>query len=510
MPTAQFQASPGSAYPPGPQGPPSGYASDAWQGQSETWQGQTGQPPSYGAPYSYQSGPPKKKSKAGWWIGGGALAVVLILVAVFVAVIALKKDNPTTTTTATGSKKNTGATKVLWNAPFTAASVAGHPILAGVWTDDKAVIRGGGDGLHAYDVNNGKELWNVPIPGAGSVCSMAPSTLNGVGALIYGAPGKYDAACDHLLAVDTATGKPLWTADLKPTDGSSTSFGGDSYTSVSMATDVVVIQTSNVMRGYRTSDGEKKWGLVLKPKDPNAFATCHPRNSLAAGDRALIVVGCNGDSGYVTALNAQTGATQWDHDLTPTEGDELFTDPISVRPAVLQSHQAGGNPQLLVLDDSTGKIARTITSVVDGLELNFRSESSRLTGAFRYPLAVRDGKLYASTVDDFGGKESKVVSIDLSTGQPTWTVGGGAKSQLQVVSIQDKDVVAYDRGGFEHTPRFVHFDLATGKRSDGVQFPNDLSESSFGRLLYVQGNRLVLVATRPSASEPPIVVAGKP
>jgi len=415
------------------------------------------------------------------------------------------KDNTTP-----GPKKTqaaNGPTKVLWNAPFTADSVKGDPIVAGVWTDDKAVIRGGGDGLHAYDINNGKELWNLPIPSAGAVCSMAPTPVKGIGALIYGAPGKFEAACDHLLTLDTATGKQLWTADLTPTAGASGT-SGDSYTSVSLANDVIVIQTSDVMRGYRTSDGTKQWGLVLKPKNPDSFATCHPRNSLASGDRALIVVGCSGDRGYVTALNAQTGATQWDHDLTTAEGDELFTDPISVRPAVLQSHQAGGNPQLLVLDDATGRTTRTIVSVTSGLELNFRSDGSRLSGAFRYPLAVQDGKVFASTVSS--GDDSKVIAIDLSTGQPVWTTGGGSKSEVQVVGIDGKNVVGFDRGGFEHAPRLVLFDAGTGKRSEGVQFPKEIGNTSFGRLLYVQNDRLVLVATRPTATAPPIVVAGRP
>ncbi|MEP6696905.1 MAG: PQQ-binding-like beta-propeller repeat protein [Pseudonocardiales bacterium] len=498
QPTAQHPiSSPGNPYASGQQ---------AAGGYGIPWQGQPApQTSPYGSPYPYQTAPPKK-SRTGWWIGGSVLAVVVIVAVLFVGTFALRANN---NPVRGGRKPATGTGKILWRAPFTAGSVAGHPILAGVWVNDKTVIRGGGDGVHAYDINDGKEAWNLPIPSSGVVCSMAPTTLSGIGALIYGAPGKNNSACDHLLAVDTATGKQLWTADLTPVGGS-TDTNGDPYTSVSLASNVVVIQTSQVMRAYRSTDGDKQWGLVLKPKDPTAIATCHPRNSLAQGDRALIVVGCSGSSGYVTALNAQTGATIWDHDLTTAEGDELFTDPLSVRPAVLQSHNAGGDPHLLVLDDGNGHTLRTIAPMVAGVELDLRSESSRLTGAFTYPVIIQDGKLYTNTKRDYGTSESKVVSIDLSTGQPAWTTGGGAKSNLEVISQQGNDVVAFDRGGYAHSPRFVRFDLTSGKRTDGLQLPKDLSTTSFGLLLYVQGNRLVVVAERPSASSPPILVAGKP
>jgi hypothetical protein len=499
--TSQYPSNPYPTAQP-QQGPP-GY-SDGWQGQ------QPGQPApgGYGPQYPYPGPPPKKKSKAGWWIAGGVGALVLVLVVVTVGVIALRHHKPTPGPP--GPNNTTASSKVLWQAPFTAASVAGNPIVAGVWTSSKAVIRGGGDGLHAYDIKNGKELWSVPIPNSGVVCSMAPSTLQGVGALIYGAPGKFDAACDHLLAVDTNTGRQLWTADLTPVDTSNRSTGGDPNTSVSMATGAVVIQTSDVIRGYATSDGTKLWGLVIKPTPPATISDCQPQNSLAQGDRVLVVVSCSDSSGYITATNAQTGKEEWTHLLSATEGDELFTDPISVRPAVVETRVAGGDPRLLVLDDSTGRLSRTILPVTSGIELNFRSEGSRGSGAFRYPLAVQDGKLFAATVSEFGSKEGKLMSIDVGTGQPTWTTGGGAKSDLWVVSADSHSVLTFDRGSFGHLPGLVRFDVATGKRTQGVTFPKNLTIDSIGRLIYVQDDKLVLVASRPSSDNPPIEVVGKP
>ncbi len=509
------QAAPGQ-YPPtdeqatsqySPTNYPSGQQQAGPPGYQDSWQGPPGPPPSagYGSPYQYQSGPPPK-SKAGWWIAAGVIAIVLVLIVAVVGVMQLgkKKQDPLNPI----ANKSSG--KILWRAPFTAASVSGDPVVAGIWTNRKAVIRGGGDGLHGYDVNNGKELWNTPIPDSGVICSMSPTIEQSVGALIYGKAGRYQATCDHLLAVNTDTGKQLWTADLTPLDPSGRSTSGDAYTSVSIATGVVVIATSDVMRGYSTSTGTKLWGLVITPTKPNTYTTCHPINSLAAGDRALIVVSCSGDAGYVTALNTQTGKAVWEHDLGVSEGDPLFTDPISVRPAILQSHVAAGDPQLLVLDDTTGHLTRTLPEVTAGQRLNFHSTGSRLSGAYQYSLAVRNGKVFASTATDFSTKDSKMLGVDLSTGQPSWNVDAGTKATLHVVTSDDKSVVAFDSGGFERAPRLIRFDLDTGKRSEGMRFPASLAQDSYGKLLFLQDDKLVFVSLRPSASDAPIVVAGVP
>jgi hypothetical protein len=71
-------------------------------------------------------------------------------------------------------------------------------------------------------------------------------------------------------------------------------------------------------------------------------------------------------------------------------------------------------------------------------------------------------------------------------------------------------VLSFDRGSFSHLPRLVRFDLASGKRTEGATFPKELTINSIGRLIYVQDDKLVLVATRPDSDNPPIVVIGKP
>ncbi len=319
-------------------------------------------------------GPPARRSNTRWWVIGGLLAVV-VLVVVLVrldggGVPYLQPLPPDTAPLNTGQSlppdagdqrnikpDSTLDTRVLWSLPAI-SPVAGDEAnqANGVWLTDTAVVRGRPTSLDAYDLATGRPRWSLARTGE-QVCRMSPTTENGTGAIVDGGMTKAGPRCNHLVAVNTTTGRPLWTADL----GTATIFTA----SVSVAGGVVVVQTSGAVHGYSAANGKPLW----RQGDLDPAHHCPPSYAVASGDRALVVTLCDGEkTGAIAAIDVHTGRVAWTHELKPSEG--ALGMPVSVRPAVI-AVSPGGNHAMLVLDDGTGKARRLIPDSVGGFELRF-------------------------------------------------------------------------------------------------------------------------------------------
>ncbi|MEU6353443.1 PQQ-binding-like beta-propeller repeat protein [Streptomyces sp. NPDC047072] len=224
----------------------------------------------------------------------------------------------------------------------------------GTWFTDKAVVQTLTDGVKAYDLAGGKQLWATALPGDSSEACVAPENSSGnVGIVAYG-EGK---ACDHLVAYDLDTGEELWNKDLKPGDSTS-----KEDVSVARAGDVVVVSAGKVTLALKAADGSTAW-------NPGRFATEDCGTGRFTGGKALIRVrGCqvndfdDPDWGQnwdeVSLIDPATGEPRWTyHHKVPEDsfGEIDGGDVISTSPIVLIRHGDDGDA-LFSLDDETGKV----------------------------------------------------------------------------------------------------------------------------------------------------------
>ncbi|MGB9378594.1 MAG: PQQ-binding-like beta-propeller repeat protein, partial [Mycobacteriales bacterium] len=485
----------------------------AWQDPATAGQRQYGAPPGPpGGPpyYPPPAGGGSSGSKATLWIIGGAVALVVVVVIAVVGVIAMRGGNnpDPTPTNSFGQPVAKAATKVLWTLPDPPGSdIKGANKLSGLWLSDDSVVRATILGLTAYDLGTGKQQWSRPVPSGSSVCQMSPTLVNGLGAVIYGQTLSSGAKCDRLMTVDAKSGDKKWDISLHQSTDPARDYS-DSFTSVSIASDVVVAQNADAVRGYSISDGARKWGVVPKG---GTTSNCKPINSLAEGDLAVIVLDCLSNKGSVSLINAVTGKINWTHATAATEGDPLFMDPISVKPVVVVSKSIGGRAQVLTFDDSSGSLKQQITSTVVGgtSELDFDADGSRLDGQTFKRVVVNGGKLFAASRGAAGARHNEIVAVDLDTGKVSWTSAAATDTRESIIKVDDQGVLALNQGAYNKLPRLVRYDASTGKGKNGVTIPESLRDGLYNMHAFVQGNRIVLVNQRAAPDQPPLVVLGE-
>ncbi len=96
----------------------------------------------------------------------------------------------------------------VWQAPYDQGS---NERASGSWGLDGTVVRARFDGLIAYDVATGHQRWTFPVPGQQVLCGMSRHLAGGVGLVAYALENQ---TCDQVAAIDTTTGRQLWTRKL--------------------------------------------------------------------------------------------------------------------------------------------------------------------------------------------------------------------------------------------------------------------------------------------------------
>ena len=184
----------------------------------------------------------------------GATALVVLCVAGYaVAGGGSGSKSQSATTVPVQADLSSGHTKS-WAAPADAGATNGNDGLVGSWLLSSAVVRGDGMGVTAYNATSGSPLWTVAPPSTGAVpCAMSQTVSStGIGAVLFQSGPGAKQACNEIVAVDTTTGKPAWTAQLttaSPLTASSVAVEG---------TQVVAVGTTGAI-GFNASTGKQSW-----------------------------------------------------------------------------------------------------------------------------------------------------------------------------------------------------------------------------------------------------------
>ncbi|WP_433919604.1 PQQ-like beta-propeller repeat protein [Streptomyces canus] len=364
----------------------------------------------------------------------------------------------------------------------------------GTWFTDRAVVQTLPNGVKAYDLDSGKQLWATALPGDSSEACVAPENSTGdIGIVAYG-EGR---ACDHLVAYDLRTGKQLWDKDLKP--GGTTS---KDEVSVARAGDVVVVNAAKATLALKAADGTTAW-------DPKKFATRDCGAGEFTGGKALIRVrGCqisdfdDPDWGQnwdeVSLIDPATGQARWTyHHKVPKDsfGEIEGRDVVSTSPVVLIRHGDDGEV-LFSLDDETGKVRSQFSPAVP-------SEYVRTDDSLGGPWSEA-GTFGDTFVIDVTGEKSKelLAAYDLDSGKQLWkTDAVEFRSFYPLPAAGGDRILAYkttndnDKG-----PELVEFDAKDGSTKTVVEYPADVHKgmSIWARPYWHEG-RLYVSEPNPSA-----------
>ncbi|MEU1818159.1 PQQ-binding-like beta-propeller repeat protein [Streptomyces roseifaciens] len=410
------------------------------------------------------SGIPKAPPRKGLIALAVAVGLVLV-VALGAGVWMLLPGDGTRDGSGKGGSGGSRAT-VSWSLPYTRSGLDHPRMIRGVWFTEKTVVKGLPERLVGLDPKTGKQRWEAPTPGSGSVlCQASADSTAGIAVLARGS----GAACHTFYAVDLTSGKTLWehstgSDNWAPSGGPRIARSGDV---------VVVSADDHVTSAYRVSDGKQLWkdddkGLY---EDDDAKDTC--RGDGYTGGKQLVriqhcLLGSKDPGTYLAAVDPATGHAKWKYRLGEYggQGQVLATSPIVVDDP---ERPYEGRMRVSVLGDD-GKLR------------------TRLEGApkRRYGLARGDGSAPATDVriagdklvmasdgdgdGDGDGKNSEdnnqLTAWSLTTGKRLWDqrATGYLQTYHLVATSDTDDILAYSAGNIHDPSTLVRFDPATGSR----------------------------------------------
>ncbi|GAA1982524.1 PQQ-binding-like beta-propeller repeat protein [Catenulispora subtropica] len=439
--------------------------------------------------------PPPKKSRKRLVIAVSS-AVVVAAAAVTGGVILMSHDDsdkpavtggPLTTDTHTSDAPRPPSADPVWKAEANTDPNAKTTL--GSWlTDSNSVIRGDTTGLQSYDIKTGKELWTFAPNQGETLCEMSRVARSKVGVLRYGQNGN----CTSVAAIDTGSGKPLWTATIPG--------GGPDNSSISLTDGLVSGTGGNLLTVWNAADGKKLWDADLAKANP----TCRLIQAAVRGTSAAVLADC-GKGATVLMKDGHTGADQWQTPLPPAPApDAHYTLVQAASPAVvhIEATQQGSTPadQYVALSDK-GQIQSTFngTGPFGQLEPRLGPEGKQAQ------VAHMQGNILVeptTATDPATGKPSAsgLVAIDTATGKQLWQSPAMNGSPVAIVALDPDTTVVLDGGNTKAGPgaRLLAFSTMSGTAKTSP-IPDPLGPDWAGTsAAYLVGDRLVVVPAQPT------------
>ncbi|GAA5201280.1 hypothetical protein GCM10023322_80950 [Rugosimonospora acidiphila] len=404
--------------------------------------------------------------------------------------------------------KSSGATmKVAWSVNATKGTQSTNTALAGSWATPTSVIDGRSDGVIAYSLKNGAQIWGWQVPSGSTGCHMSTTTAGGIGVLAYG-----EKFCDQLVAFKLDTGQQVWPHAISLGDpkGHST----PSATFVAVDGDVMaVVAPDDTLGAYDLTTGKKLW--QKSEDDFDASLDCDLWGASVIGTTAYALHTCTPASGglnysyIVTGYNAQTGAKTWTGQIRQL-GDQdtvsLWSDPADGYLFVADSSDSSA--QLLSFSVPKGSGSTTPTTVkLDDYDTNDAFTPSDQNGGQQVPhgYAVYGHTLYIEGARPHDSRVNNVNAIDLASGKKLWTqaipgdsiaILGADASGVHTVASKD-DVSPF---------QLVTFSASAGKKTEGASIDDTRINIQTEDQTYLDGKYLVDLPSATFAGDAEIVV----
>jgi len=363
----------------------------------------------------------------------------------------------------------------------------------GAWTHGGALIRVRVDGATSYDGATGRQLWSFTLPGTDVACSVSGSpatTEQAVGLIAF---GQGSARCDHLMAVDLATGRPLWSRPLPyPLSGSE---GG----LLAVAGSTAVVVSAEKALGLDLQAGTAKWTGAAPGQ---GTSDCLTQQVAAAGQYLIALARC--DSSFnVLSIDPATGKPAWTAHVTePTSSYQiqlLSADPVVISDVlpgarevsrvqvfgpggqVTSSMRVSGIPGVngpAVLDTESHEVFGLRTVIADGLLIGVARET---------------------------GPGTDIVAFQLADGQRRWLVH--LPDEVTAVRLSGDELMLVDES--DPVPSLEAISLPSGhKRATGFISRGVYDSGDAG--LYLAGGRDIIVNLRGAKPTPPVAAIAVP
>ena len=361
---------------------------------------------------------------------------------------------------------NVGGLEELWRADLAdAGALSTAPLVLG----DTVYLQGGSGQVVALDRATGEELWASEPTGF----NIGPFGVAVGDGRVYGMDGSTGVA-----ALDLADGAPLWATDITATDTTGADIQPVVADGLVIASSVPVSISGIYAPGDRgvvsaldAATGEVQW--TFDTVDGDLWG--HPEVNSGGGawyppvvdlERRLVYVGVAnpapfpgtaefpngtsrpGDNLYtnsIVALDLDTGALAWFHQVTPHDifdRDQVHTLMATLEDGTDVVVSAGKSGVLVGLDPDDGTVLwRTEVGVHHNDDLEELDEPTLVSpgtyGGILTPPSTADGIVYAATVDaatelppdetayfgaPLGTEDGEVSAVDAATGEVLWAV----------------------------------------------------------------------------------------
>jgi outer membrane protein assembly factor BamB len=375
---------------------------------------------------------------------------------------------------------------IAWTAPHDSSS---ELTTVGAWVNGGSLIRVRVDEVVSYAAATGQPQWTLPIPGTDVACSVSGTSSGAtIGLIEY---GQGPTTCDHVMAVDMATGRQLWADAVK------SHYGGSSATGVlAVAGGTAIVLTDDGLVGVSAQSGAQRWTLA----PPEA---CSFQQLAASGASAVAEAACD-SSFYVVSIDPATGKAAWQHHVTEPSASYQFQI-LSASPVVINDNLTGPRGTSTVRVFGAGGNV-TSTFPVSGIPLHGGTVSlnTASTEGFGFPAVVADGMLVGVTTLNGGG--GALVGYQLSSGQRQWLMT--TPDEVTDVALNGDELAFIDKSDPDYS--LEEAGLTTGKITSLGFFSQGIYQTAESGLYVPGGNYLVVNQDGDSSGQPPVAAIKVP
>ncbi|MGK4580431.1 outer membrane protein assembly factor BamB family protein [Kitasatospora sp. HPMI-4] len=412
--------------------------------------------------------------------GAGATAVLVLIAA---AVLATGGSGGGSGGSSSGATEDPAAAKAFavahakaWAAqPPAAGAAASDDTLVGSWLLADMAVRADSTGVHAYALATGKPTWTVTPPADNAAaCGLSPTvTGSGLGVALFRPQADPKSPCTLLAAVDTKTGKTLWTKSLSDTK--------DPYSAhVAVGGDKVIAVGDDKVWAWAAADGGDAWQYTGQGK----FCTL---SGSASGDTVLLSSSCADSDPNIqaVALNTADGKVKWWRGLN--NGPKTVTV-LSAEPAVVLTTGENPTDDRVLAWGANGDPATQIPVSGNGGRLDVARGTFNPT-----PTVFFQGHTMVTTLTPAQGSPVAAIAYDLTTGKQVWKTAAIEKGKARAVGIDNGALMLAVDERLDQPAHLSRFALTGGQESTGGAYPQGTgSLLTSGRVL-MGGDKVVAV-----------------
>jgi outer membrane protein assembly factor BamB len=369
---------------------------------------------------------------------------------------------------------------IAWAAPHDGTS---QLTTVGAWASGESLIRVRVDEAVSYDAATGTERWTLPMPGVDVACGVSgTSSSSDIGLIAY---GQDSTTCDHVMAVDLATGRKLWSNPVgRP-------YSGNAPTgALAVAAGTAIVLTDDGIAGASATSGAQRW--TLAPPAGCSF------QQLAASAASVVALAACQSSFVIVGIDQAAGQAAWQYRVTEPSDAYQFQI-LAASPVVINDDLTGPRGTSTVRVFGLGG---TVTSAfsVSGIPLGGATVAlnTASTDGFAAPVVVAGGML--AGVTEVNGPGDAIVGYRLADGKRQWLVR--TPDEVHDVALRGGELVVVDESDPAYSLEEVG--IATGTLRSVGYFSHGILQSGESGLYAFRGDYLVVNANGGSFSQPPV------